>query len=38
MHAEAVREDATPSKEGLFRDESHPVKCLRVRCQLPPAL
>ena len=27
MHAEAVREDATPSKEGLFRDESHPVKC-----------
>ncbi len=27
MHAEAVRDDATPSKEGLFRDESHPVKC-----------
>ena len=27
MHAEAVRDDAAPSKEGLFRDESHPVKC-----------
>ena len=27
MHAEAVRGDATPSKEGRFRDESHPVKC-----------
>lgn len=27
LHAEAVRDDATPSKEGLFRDESHAVKC-----------
>jgi hypothetical protein len=27
MHAEAVRDDAIPSKQGLFRDESHPVKC-----------
>jgi hypothetical protein len=27
MHAEAVRDDATPSKEGLFGDESHAVKC-----------
>ncbi len=27
MHAEAVRDDATPSKEGPFRDESRPVKC-----------
>jgi hypothetical protein len=27
MHAEAVRDDTTPSKEGLFCDESHPVKC-----------
>jgi hypothetical protein len=28
MHAEAVPEDAIPSKQGLFRDESRPVKCL----------
>jgi hypothetical protein len=28
MHAEAVRDDAVPSKQGLLRDESHPVKCL----------
>jgi hypothetical protein len=27
MHAEAVRDDASPSKEGLHFDESHPVKC-----------
>jgi hypothetical protein len=27
MHAEAVRDDATPPKEGLSHDESHPVKC-----------
>jgi hypothetical protein len=27
MHAEAVRDDAIPSKQGLFRDGSHPVKC-----------
>ncbi len=27
MHAEAVREDAIPSKQGLFCDESRPVKC-----------
>src|SRR5258708_64062 len=27
MHAEAVRDDAIPSKHGLCRDESHPVKC-----------
>jgi len=27
MHAEAVRDDAIPSKQGLFRDEGHPVKC-----------
>src|SRR4051794_6572305 len=27
MHAEAVRDDAIPSKEGLFFDESHLVKC-----------
>jgi len=27
MHAEAVRYDAVPSKQGLIRDESHPVTC-----------
>jgi len=27
MHAEVDRDDAIPSKQGLFRDESHPVKC-----------
>ncbi len=27
MHAEAVRDEALPSKQGLFCDESHPVKC-----------
>lgn len=27
MHAEAVRHDAIPSKQGLLFDESHPVKC-----------
>jgi hypothetical protein len=27
MHAEAVRDDAIPSKQGLCRDESHRVKC-----------
>ncbi len=27
MHAEAVRDDAIPSKQGLCCDESHPVKC-----------
>jgi hypothetical protein len=27
MHAEAVRDDAIPSKQGLLFDESHPVKC-----------
>jgi hypothetical protein len=27
MHAEAIRDDGIPSKEGLFRDESHFVKC-----------
>jgi len=27
MHAEAVRDDAIPSKQGLFCDQSHPVKC-----------
>jgi hypothetical protein len=27
MHAEVVRDDAIPSKKGLFRDEGHPVKC-----------
>ena len=27
MHAEAVREEAIPSKQGLLRDESHPIKC-----------
>jgi len=27
MYAEAVRDDAIPSKEGLFSDESHPVNC-----------
>jgi hypothetical protein len=27
MHAEAVRDDAIPSEQGLFCDESHPVKC-----------
>jgi hypothetical protein len=27
MHAEAVRDAAIPSKQGLLRDESHPVKC-----------
>ena len=27
MHAEAVREDASPSKQGLLFDETHPVKC-----------
>jgi hypothetical protein len=27
MHAEAVRNDAIPSTQGLLRDESHPVKC-----------
>ena|SRR5882762_5138706 len=27
MHAEAVRHDAMPSKRGLLRDESRPVKC-----------
>lgn len=26
MYAEAVRDDATPSKQGLLADESHPVK------------
>lgn len=27
MHAEAVREGAIPSKQGLLFDDSHPVKC-----------
>jgi hypothetical protein len=27
MHAEAVRADAIPSKQGLLRDESHGIKC-----------
>jgi len=27
MNAEAVRDDAIPSKQGLLRDESHPVNC-----------
>ena len=27
MHAEAVREDAIPSRQGLCCDESHLVKC-----------
>lgn len=27
MYAEAVRDEAIPSKQGLLRDESHPVKC-----------
>src|SRR3954462_829089 len=27
MHAEAVRDEAIPSKQGLRRDESHPVQC-----------
>jgi hypothetical protein len=27
MHAEAVQDDAIPSKQGLFRDEGHPVRC-----------
>jgi hypothetical protein len=27
MHAEAVRDDAIPSKQGLFSDESHRVNC-----------
>ena len=27
MHAEAVRDDATPSKLGLRIDQSHSVKC-----------
>jgi hypothetical protein len=27
MHAEAVRDDALPSKQGPCRDESHLVKC-----------
>lgn len=27
MYAEAVRDGAIPSKQGLLFDESHPVKC-----------
>lgn len=27
MHAEAVRDDAVPSKQWLLFDENHPVKC-----------
>jgi len=27
MHAEAVRDDAIPSKRALLGDENHPVKC-----------
>jgi hypothetical protein len=27
MHAEAVRDDAIPSKQGLLLDENHIVKC-----------
>jgi hypothetical protein len=27
MHAEAVRHDAMPSKQGLIQDEDHPVRC-----------
>jgi hypothetical protein len=27
MYAEAVRDDASPSRQGLLFDESHPVKC-----------
>jgi hypothetical protein len=27
MHAEAVRDDAIPSRQGLRRDEGHPPKC-----------
>ena len=27
MHAEVVRDDAIPWQQGLFRDESHPVRC-----------
>src|ERR1700686_1956026 len=27
MHAEAVRHDAMPSKQGLIQDEKHPVRC-----------
>jgi len=27
MHAEAVRHNAIPSKQGLFLDESRPVRC-----------
>jgi hypothetical protein len=27
MHAEAVRDDAIPSRQGLYRDESRLVKC-----------
>ena len=33
MHAEAVRDVAVPSKEGLFSDKSHLVKCSECNVQ-----